>query len=432
MTDDAKSFLFTTFEAGGVLAPVLTIVTRLVRRGHRVRVMSDACNRDEVEAVGADFIAWRRAPSRPGRERVFDTFQDWAAPTPPEGFLAFMNAVLVGPSLAYAEDMIDELRREPADLVVCNEMLFGPQAGCAAIGQKFALVGVNISLFPMPGVPPLGPGFAPARTEEERAMHAEVSRMAVELFDSTLPALNAARTTLGLAPLEHLLDQHKAAEGLLIATSRAFDFAPDVLPPGVSYVGPQLGDPGWAEPWVSPFAADDDRPLVLVSFSTTFQNHVGDLQRVMDALAGLPVKAVVTLGGPISADELLAPANVALVDSAPHHEVMREAVLVITHGGHGTVCKALANGLPQLILPHGRDQADNAVRVTERGAGLALPADASAEAIRTATARLLDEPSFTHAARRLGAAVAREAAESPAAEILEGLAGPREAPRCAA
>lgn len=420
MSDETRSFLFATFEAGGVLPPILTIARRLVRRGHRVRVLSDACNRAECEAAGASFIPWTRAPSRPGREREFDTFEDWKG-APAEGFMTFMHA-MVGPALAYAEDTIAELRREPADLVICNEMLFGAQVGCEAIGQKFALVGVNIALFPMPGVPPLGPGFAPAKTPEEAALHAEIAEASIGLFDQTLPALNAARTTLGLAPLEHLLDQHREAECILMATSRAFDFAPETLPPKMAYVGPQLGDPGWAQDWVSPFSAEDKRPLALVSFSTTFQNHVGDLQRVIDAIAELPIKAVVTLGGPVEACEFTAPANVALVDSAPHQQVMAEASLVVTHGGHGTVIKALANGLPQLIMPHGRDQADNAVRVTERGAGLSLPADAGVKTIRAALLRLLEEPAFTEAARRLGAAVALEAQQSPIAEILENLA----------
>ena len=422
MSRKTQSYLFTTFEAGGVVAPMLTIARRLLNRGHHVRVMSDNCNRAECEAAGATFVPWTRAPSRPGREREFDTFEDWKGP-PPEGFMAFMQAVLVGPALAHAEDTIEELRREPADLVVCNEMLFGPQVGCEAIGQKFALVGVNVPVFPIPGVPPFGPGFAPAKTPEEAAMHAEVGKAVLGLFDMALPMLNAARVALGLGTLEHLVDQHKRAEHLLMATSRAFDFAPETLPPRMTYIGPQLGDPGWAQPWTSPFAADDARPLVLVSFSTTFQNHVGGLQRAIDALDGLQLRALVTLGGPVDASEFTAPSNVVLVDSAPHQQVMAQAALVVTHGGHGTVCKALVNGLPQLILPHGRDQGDNAVRITERGAGLSLPADAGVEAIRAAISRLIDEPAFTAAARQLGAKVAREAEQSPVTEILEGLAG---------
>ena len=414
-----RNFLFTTFDAGGSVMPTLTVVDKLVRRGHRVRVMSDACNRRESEATGAAFVPWRRAPSKPFRDRAFDTFDDWSAPDPAAGFMNLVEAVLVGPALAFARDVVDEIGREHVDLVVSSEMLFGVLAGCEAVGQKHALLSANIALFPLPGVPPLGPGLPPARTHQERALHAAITADTLAMLDGALPTLNAARSDLGLAPLAHLVDQHRSAEVLLLATSRAFDFAPDVLPHCVRYVGPQLGEPGWAAPWVSPFAPDDRRPLVLVAFSTTFQDHAGVVQRAIDALADLPVKAVVTLGGSLRRDELRAAGNVAVVESAPHHEVMREAALVVTHGGHGTVMKALVHHRPMLIIPHGRDQNDNAVRVTERGAGLVLQRDADVAALRAAIRRLLAEPAFAAAARALGAEVAREAAESPVVKVLE-------------
>ena len=69
--------------------------------------------------------------------------------------------------------------------------------------------------------------------------------------------------------------------------------------------------------------------------------------------------------------------NCVIVESAPHTIVMRDAALLVTHGGHGTVMRGLVNRVPMLVLPHGRDQNDNAVRITERGAGLSLMPDAS-------------------------------------------------------
>jgi UDP:flavonoid glycosyltransferase YjiC (YdhE family) len=107
--------------------------------------------------------------------------------------------------------------------------------------------------------------------------------------------------------------------------------------------------------------------------------------------------------------------------------LLAQAALVVTHGGHGTVARALRHSRPMLVLPHGRDQGDNAVRVTERGAGLALPPNASVADIRSAIARLLAEPEFTDAAGHLGDAVARETAESPVVEVLEDLAEVRAA-----
>jgi UDP:flavonoid glycosyltransferase YjiC (YdhE family) len=102
---------------------------------------------------------------------------------------------------------------------------------------------------------------------------------------------------------------------------------------------------------------------------------------------------------------LSAPSNVHLVRSAPHNAVMPEVSLVIAQGGHGTVNRALINGLPLLILPMGRDQVDNAARVVAKGAGLQLPATASEAEIAAAATRLISEPHFRLAARQLGAAI---------------------------
>jgi MGT family glycosyltransferase len=253
-------------------------------------------------------------------------------------------------------------------------------------------------------------------------MHAEIAQACGAMFDSGLPAFNTARAALGLEPLHHLIDQFRAADAELLATSRAFDFPCSELPERVRYVGPQLADPAWARKWTSPWPKSDRRPLVAVSFSTTFQNHAAVLQKVLDALAPLPVKVLVTLGGAIKPGELNPAENCVLVESAPHSEVMREAAFVVNHGGHGTVMRALVSRAAMLVIPHGRDQNDNAVRVTERGAGLSLMPDAPVEAIRAACQRLLDEPSFRRAAKELGDQVAAEEKNSSVVQELEAAA----------
>jgi len=416
------NYLFTTWEGGGNVTPALEAARKLLRQGHRVRIMSEECNRPESESTGATFISWRRAPSRLTRSPETQTCRDWAAATPQEGLLSVIRDVWAGPALAYAQDVIEELRREPADLVVTCEGLFGVMAGCESIRQPFVTLCPNISLAPLPGIPPIGPGLPPARTDEERALHAEIAKSAQALFDSGLPAVNAARATLGLAPLEHLLEQFQAAQAELLATSRAFDFPCENLPNRVRYVGPQLADPQWARSWNSPWPKSDSRPLISVGFSTTFQNHAEVLQKVIDAFGTLPVRVLITLGGSIQADALQPADNCVLVESAPHSAVMREAAVVVTHGGHGTVMRALVNRVPLLVIPHGRDQNDNAVRITHRGAGLALMPDASVEAIREAGQRLLNDPSFRAAARKLGDLVAAEAEDSRIVEELEAAA----------
>jgi MGT family glycosyltransferase len=422
MTTHPLRLIFTTWEGGGSVGPALAAAERMIARGHDVRVMSDAANRFEAEATGARFVPWKRAPSRPDRLHGGEIFRDWSLPQPQDGLVAVLRAIMIGPALAYAADLGEELDREPADLVVTNELLLGVAMACEARRQRFALLAPNISFFPLPGVPPLGPGLAPARSDEERALHDQIAEASRQLFDAELPPLNAARAALGLPPIATLQEQHAPARAVLLGTSAAFDFPATSLPPKVRYVGPQIAEPAWAAPWRSPWPPEDKRPLVLVGFSTTFQDHVGVLQRVVDALGALPVRGLVTLGDAIVPEALAAPDNVSLVHSAPHEAVLKEAALVVTHGGHGTVVKALVHGRPMLVIPHGRDQNDNAVRVTERGAGLALTPAASPQDIRAALSRLLAEPGFALAAGALGARVAADVAGSPIVAILEELA----------
>ena len=389
------SYLLATFEGGGSVAPFITIARKLLAEGHSVRIMSDAANRAEVESIGAGFIPWTAAPSRIARGRAAD----------------------------YAADVIAELEREPADLVVANDMLLGVQMGCEAVGQPFVALACNVMPYPIvPGIPPMGPGLLPAVTAEDHALHAEIRAGTMAVFDSRLGVYNAARARFGLAPLDHLMDQVFAAERFLLATARVFDFVPEEVPEFIAYVGPQLDDNVWSKPWTNPFAEDDTRPLVLVGFSTTFQNHAAVMQRVVDALSELPVRAVVTLGGSIRPDEIKAAANTAVVHSAPHHELMREARLVVTHGGHGTVMKALVHECPMLVIPHGRDQVDNAARITHRGAGLSLAPDADVATLRASLRHLLEEPVFAANAARLGRSIREEMAGVRVEHVLAALA----------
>lgn len=422
MTEHSRNFLFTTWEGGGSVSPVLTAVRRLVVRGHRVRVMSDACNRPEAEAAGADFFPWTRAPSRPDRSRASDILRDWDVEEPIDGLGRLVDEIMTKPAWAYAADTLAELRREPADAVVNSEILPGVSAAAELLGVPLALLCCNVSLFPMPGVPVLGPGFAPPRTPEEAAVQEEVRAATIAYFDRGLPALNRARWRLGLPPLASLTDHPFRADRMLLATARAFDFAPAVLPERVRYVGPLLGEPAWAAPWQPPWPAGDRRPLVAVSFSTGDQNQAASLQRVADALARLPVRGLITLGDAVLPREVTAPDNVVLVHSAPHDAVMREADVVVSHGGHGTTLRALVHRRPQLVVPHGRDQHDNAIRVTERGAGLSLLPDAPPDAFAEAIGRLLREPGFARAAGDLGGRIRSEIDRSPLIDELEGLA----------
>jgi MGT family glycosyltransferase len=240
----------------------------------------------------------------------------------------------------------------------------------------------------------------------------------VRQWDKGLRRLNALRSGFGLEPVGALFDQVHRARRHLVLTSAAFDF-PGAVGSHVRYVGAVLDDPAWAStPWTPPVG---EQPLVLVALSTTFQDHVACLQRIVDGLAELPVRGLVTTGPALDPTALTAPPNVTVVAAAPHSEVLARAALVVTHGGHGTVARSLAAGVPMVILHHGRDQADNAARVTARGAGIAVRRSARPASIAAAVRRVLADDTYQAAAERLGATIRHDAASGALVTELEDL-----------
>jgi MGT family glycosyltransferase len=242
-----------------------------------------------------------------------------------------------------------------------------------------------------------------------------------------LAPVNQARHWLGLPPLRSPLAQYDAAARVLIMTSPAFDFRPRVLPPNVHYVGMPFEDVG-AATWVSPWPADDARPLVLVSFSTAPQGQAGVLQHTLAALSTLPVHGLVTLGPALDPAQFQAPANVVLASFVSHALILPQVAVMVSQCGHGAVMKALAHGVPLVCLPLRGDQPDVAARVVHAGAGVRLAPDATPAQIRAALLRVLANPSCRDGARRLARAMAMEDGTRTAVEEVESLVAPTDVP----
>ncbi len=417
-----RRFLFTHWEGGGNTPPMLALARRLVKRGHAVRVLGDPCNKDEVEATGASFVSWNRAPRRADKSVASDPLRDWEVKSPPAMIARLRDRLFVGPSLAQAQDVLTELERFPADAIITSEMLFGPMVAAESAGIPCVALSANVYLFPRPGVPPFGPGLLPASNAAGRVRDWIIRTIAMRAFGKGAAAFNATRAALGLAPVRHPFDQLQRLSCHLVLTSAAFDFQSTTPSPQIVYAGPELEDPAWTAPWRSPWSPDDRRPLVLVGFSTTFQNQGDALRRAIEALAALDVRAVVTAGPSIDIGALPSAPNVHVCQSAPHSELLREAAVVITHAGHGTVIRALAAGVPLVCMPMGRDQNDTAARVVYHGAGVRMNPGAAPVKIRRAVSDILAAPRYRERARALGPQIVRDAEGSPAVHLLERVA----------
>src|SRR5688500_10884869 len=149
---------------------------------------------------------------------------------------------------------------------------------------------------------------------------------------------------------------------------------------------------------------EGDESLVLVAPSTAQDPESSLVLTALDALGDEPVRVVATTNLMRKAHRIEAPSTATIVDWVSYSQLMPEADLVISHGGHGTSARALAEGVPVLSCPAFGDMAENGARITWAGAGLMLPRRLlGPRTLRTAARRILREPSFAARAAELAA-----------------------------
>jgi UDP:flavonoid glycosyltransferase YjiC (YdhE family) len=171
-----------------------------------------------------------------------------------------------------------------------------------------------------------------------------------------------------------------------------------------------------------PWAPNDGRPLVLVSFSTTrLWDPASRIRNTLGALAGEPVRVLLIAGESSLPPDL--PDNVTVRQFVPHEAVLPGVSATVTHCGHGTVTASLSHGVPIAGLPYpAADQPFLAARIQALGAGLAMDGESSPAIIKGAVRDLLDRPAFREAAARLGRAIRAAPGAAGAADALEELA----------
>jgi UDP:flavonoid glycosyltransferase YjiC (YdhE family) len=153
----------------------------------------------------------------------------------------------------------------------------------------------------------------------------------------------------------------------------------------------------------------DGLPLVYITFgtiATTVPEALVLYQTAIAAVAGLPVRALLTTGRGFDVGKLgPIPANLRVEAWVPQAEVFPHTAVLVCHGGSGTVLGGLAAGIPQVIVPLGADQPQNAQSMAAIGAGLALTKP-DAATLRAAIQRVLDDAGFRRVARSVSAEMA--------------------------
>ncbi len=409
------SYLFVTIEGGGNTAPVLGVARKLHVQGCRVDVLSEPCMEEVVKSAGLGFIPFKEYFTR--TDMAEDVFHDWKPSSPLKD--PVIDRVVLGPVALVAEATFQALQQTNADVVVADCLLPGALIAAEKMNKKSIVLFQMPEYFPGSNRPPGMFGLLPGKGIIGRLRDGVLGRAFHMVLNAYLSRINDFRQGWGLAKIKRTIDLFYHADLRVIQTLRDFDFPLDPAPANVRYSGPVLDDPDWVGNGSMPWLQDDGKPLVVVSLSSTFQNQSKVIQKAIQALDGMDVRGLVTLGPAILDNGYDVPEHVHVVKTAPHSIIFPKAALVITHAGHGTVMRALANGIPLVCTPMGRDQNDNAAKVAWHGCGVRVGSKASPEKIKQAALRVLHNPEFKQNAQRFQHAIKENAEKDPIMEVLK-------------
>lgn len=360
--------------------PAIALGRELHRRGHAVTVETFERWRAVVEELGPRFVA---AP-----ERIRFAAADGAN----------------GPTLAEAARELDPVLEEVRPRVVVSDLFaLAPALAAEVAGVRRATLIPHPYPAQEPGLPLYPLGLLPPRTPLGRLAW----RAAWPLVGTRLPntqlrrvrsELDRNRAELGLAPLARY-DGQISDELALVATFPQLEY-PRRWPRYARVTGPLPFELPFPEVELPP----GSDPLVLVASSTERDPERRLIRIALEALADEPVSVIATINrrregfaGPV-------PANARVVDWLSYARVIPRAALVICHGGHGTITRALGEGVPLLVSPPAGDMAENGARVAWSGAGLMLPDRLLGPGpLRIAARRLLRDRRFAARARAIAA-----------------------------
>ena len=404
----------------GNAPPQLALTRELVERGHEVRVVAHSAARARIEQTGAEFVPIRRwLPDLDITHPETDPIRDWEARTP-LGAAKRMRDAPIAPLRDATRENVEMLSDWSADVIVFDWLFIAAAIAAEHAGiPAVALVHCPYP-FPVRGAPPLFSGLKPMAGPVGATRDRLLNAMTTRFSAAGLPVLNDVRAEHGLTPLEDWNDQVRGVRAIYVMTAPELDFSSKAqLPPNVHYVGPAF-EP-FEKEWESPWPSENADPLVLISFSTSYMNQRALAQHVLDAVAGLRVRALLTAGPALDPSQLRIPDNARSVAFLSHRTVLPQAALVITHAGWQTVNAALADGVPLVCIPDGRDQPDNAARVVVAHAGVRVGKKSSPEKLRGVISQALEDQSIKQGARAMAAALARSDGATVIANELERL-----------
>src|SRR5579875_580933 len=378
---------------------MLALGAELAARGHEVTYETWSRWREHVEAAGMRFVPAPEYPVFPTRERPMSPYE------------AVVSAV---------RDSRAALVSAAAQIVVHDVLTLAPALIAELEGMPSATLIPHLYPAGEPGLPPFGLGARAPRTPAGARLWRAFDPLLARALERGRRELNDARRQLGLAPLQRTFGG-QSTELVIVGTFPQLEY-PRAWPDHVHVVGPLLWEPGG--PVVEP--PPGEHPLVLIATSTAQDPDNRMLRAALTGLAAEPLRMLAVWNGRPMSPPVRIPPNARVVSWLSYAQSMRNCRLVVSHGGSGTLGRALASGTPVLAVPHGGDMPENAARLAWSGAGRRLPWPLlSPVTLRRAVRGALADPRLAARAGELAAWARAHDGAARAADLVEQFAARR-------
>jgi UDP:flavonoid glycosyltransferase YjiC (YdhE family) len=239
------------------------------------------------------------------------------------------------------------------------------------------------------------------------------NRVVERIFSGVMGTINLQRRRRGLPRLRNFnaLFSDLAQVSQQLA---ALELPGRHVPPHFHHTGP------WSR-------LDPDRPLVYASMGTLQNGILRTFRMIAEACAELEVQLVIALGGgqdPTLLGDL--PGDPVVVGYTPQLDLIRRAILTISHGGLNTALESLVQGVPMVVLPVTYDQPGVGARVEWAGVGRSIPiARLTLKRLRVAVRTVLDDPAYRERAGQLRSSIEAADGLNRAADLIESAFGTR-------
>ncbi len=362
--------LFTTLRNTSHFYPLVPFINACKRRGHEVAVAAPADFAEHVAKTGAEFLPF----GHPGDEGLRPLWMRLRGASEEEMVRIPIGEIFAGVCAGAAiPGLIETLERWRPSIVVRESQEYAAIVAAEKVGIPHIRVAIS----------------APSGE--------------AAVYPHAVAPLDAHGRAVGLAPDpsgRRIFDE--AALTLFPSSLEAPDFGQTNVFRFRAVRGDAPPLPDWWGTLQGPFVY-----ATLGTVVGGFDVMRAAYRPVIDAVADLPIRVLLTVGAELSLETLGdLPPNVHVERFVAQDQVIPHAAAVVCHGGSGTVLGALAAGVPLVVAPLFADQPFNAARVAAVGAGLALPIrNAPAPELRRALSKVMEEGSFRAAARRIAAEI---------------------------